>query len=190
MDIREAIMSVFPEIPELENVDFSQYSTPYETVLVAFGESGRSGLREFEELVETSGGTKADTGRFLISVFQYLLIRYRRFNDESVEVPAFKLFLTLKGWLNENGFENDYRRILHSFVGYIVDIAEKIAEKSDCEMGVAYMKTVYFLTVEAEKTFEEEYFKELKKKTGEMLKSLYERCDIDEVIPEKREKGC
>ncbi len=190
MDIREAIMSVFPEIPELENVDFSQYSTPYGAVLVAFGESGKSGLREFEEFVEASGGTKADVGKFLISVFQYLLIRYRRFNDESVEVPTFKLFLTLKGWLNENGFGNDYRRILHSFMGYIVNIAEMIAEKSNCEMGIAYMKTAYILTLEAEETFKEEYFKELKKKTEEMLKSLYEKCGVEGEIPEKREKGC
>ena len=190
MEVKEAIMRVFPEIPELENVVFTQYSTPYGAVLRAFGESGKSGLREFEEFVIGNGGTKADVGRFLISVFQYLLIRYRRFNDESVEVPAFKLFLTLKGWLNENGFVNDYRRILHSFVGYIVDIAERIAEKSDCEMGVAHMKTAYFLTIEAEETFEEEYFKELKKKTEEMLKSLYEKCGVKGEIPEKRGRGC
>ncbi len=190
MDIKEAIMSVFPEIPELGEVNFSQYSTPYAAVLMAFGESGKSGLREFEEFVIGRGGTRADVGRFLISVFQYLLIRYRRFNDGSVEVPTFKLFLTLKGWLNENGFVNDYRRILHSFVGYIVDIAERIAEKSDCEMGVAYMKTAYFLTLEAEETFEEEYFQELKEKTREMLKSLYEKCGVEGDIPEKRERGC
>ena len=190
MELKEAIMRVFPEIPELEDVNFSQYSSPYRAVLLAFGESGKSGLREFEEFIEVSDGGKADVGRFLISVFQYLLIRYRRFNDESVEVPAFKLFLTLKGWLNENGFVNDYRRILHSFVGYIVDIAEKIAEKSDCDMGVAYMKTAYFLTLEAEETFEEEYFRELKEKTREMLKSLYEKCGVEGEIPEKRERVC
>ena len=190
MDIRKTIMRVFPEIPELESVDFSRYSTPYAAVLRAFGESGKSGLREFEEFVEASGGTKADVGKFLISVFQYLLITYRRFNDESVEVPAFKLFLTLKGWLNENGFVNDYRRVLHSFVGYIVDIAEKIAEKSDCDIGSAYMKTAYLLTLEAEETFGEEYFRELKEKTREMLKSLYEKCGIEGKIPEKRGKGC
>ena len=190
MELKEAIMRVFPEIPELEDVNFSQYSPPYRAVLLAFGESGKSGLREFEEFVIGNGGRKADVGRFLISVFQYLLIRYRRFNDESVEVPAFKLFLTLKGWLNENGFVNDYRRILHSFVGYIVDIAEKIAEKSDCDMGVAYMKTAYFLTLEAEETFEEEYFRELKEKTREMLKSLYEKCGVEGEIPEKRERVC
>ncbi|ASJ09456.1 hypothetical protein A3L11_09530 [Thermococcus siculi] len=190
MKVKEAIMRVFPEIPELEKVDFSQYSTPYLAVLAAFAEGGKNGLMEFEEFVISQGGNKADVGRFLISVFQYLLIRYRRFDDESVEVPAFKLFLTLKGWLNENGFENDYRRILHSFVGYIVDIAEKIAERSDCDMGIAYMKTAYLLTLEAGETFEEEYFGELMEKAGEMLKALYEKCGIEEELPKKREKGC
>ncbi|WP_297465656.1 hypothetical protein [Thermococcus sp.] len=190
MDSDNAITRVFPEIPELEEVDFSSYSTPYRELLEAFANAGKSGLKEFEEFVVSAGGGKKDVGRFLISVFQYLLIRYRRFNDESVEVPAFKLFLTLKGWLNENGFVNDYLRILHSFIGYIVDIAEKIAEKSDCDMGIAYMKTAYLLTIEAEETFKEEYFRKLKEKTGEMLKSLYEKCGIEGEIPEKREKGC
>ncbi len=190
MDIGEAIMRVFPEIPELENVDFSTYSTSYAAVLTVFEENGKSGLREFEEFIIANGGTKKDVGKFLISVFQYLLIRYRRFNDESVEFPAFKLFLTLKGWLNENGFRNDYRRILHSFVGYIVNIAEKIAEKNDCEMSVVYMKTAYSLTLEAEETFKEEYFRELKEKTGKMLKSLYEKCSAKGEISEKKEKGC
>jgi len=189
MDIKESIMHIFPEIPELERVDFSQYSTPYAAVLSAFLESGKTGLREFEEFVEENGGKKADVGKFLISIFQYLLIRYRRYGDENVEIPAFKIFLTLKGWLNENGFENDYRRLLHSFVGYLVDIAEKIAEKSDCELGPAYMKTAYLLTIEAEGTFSEEYFSELKKKAREMLAKVYKNCGIDETIPEKREKG-
>jgi hypothetical protein len=190
MEIKEAIMRVFPEVPELEKVNFSQYSTPYQAVLDAFAGSGGSGLKEFEEFVEASGGAKADVGKFLISVFQYLLISYRRFNDENVEVPIFKLFLTLKGWLNENGFGNDYRRILHSFVGYIFDIAEKIAERSDCDMSVAYMTTAYILTMEAEETFEEEYFKQLREKAGEMLKELYKRCGISEDLSEKKEKGC
>jgi len=190
MNIGEAIMRVFPEIPELENVDFSRYSTPYAAMLATFEESGKSGLREFEEFIIANGGTKKDVGKFLISVFQYLLIRYRRFNDENVEFPAFKLFLTLKGWLNENGFRNDYRRILHSFVGYIVNIAEKIVERNDCEMSVVYMKTAYSLTFEAEETFGEEYFRELREKTREMLKSLYEECGIDEKLLEKRKKGC
>ncbi|NJE31441.1 hypothetical protein E3E38_10340 [Thermococcus sp. 18S1] len=190
MDIKGAIMRIFPEIPEFGEVDFSQYSTPYAAVLMAFLESGNLGLKEFEEFIEENGGTKADVGKFLISIFQYLLIRYRRYGDENVEVPAFKAFLTLKGWLNENGFENDYRRLLHSFVGYLVDIAEKIAEKSNCELGPAYMKTAYLLTVEAEETFEEEYFNELKKKAEERLAKIYKKCGIDERPPEKREKGC
>ncbi|NJE10589.1 hypothetical protein [Thermococcus sp. MAR1] len=190
MNIKGAIMRVFPEIPEFDEVDFSQYSTPYAAVLMAFFESGKSGLREFEEFVERNGGTKADVGRFLISIFQYLLIRYRRYGDEKVEVPAFKVFLTLKGWLSENGFENDYRRLLHSFVGYLVDIAEKIAERFDCELGLAYMKTAYLLTIEAEETFEDEYFSELKKKAREMLANVYKACGTEEALPEKREKGC
>ncbi|CAD5244513.1 hypothetical protein [Thermococcus camini] len=190
MNIKGAIMRVFPEIPEFDEVDFSQYSTPYAAVLIAFFESGKSGLREFEEFVEKNGGTKADVGRFLISIFQYLLIRYRRYGDEKVEVPAFKVFLTLKGWLNENGFENDYTRLLHSFVGYLVDIAEKIAEKSDCELGLAYMKTAYLLTIEAEETFKEEYFSELKKTAQGMVAEIYRKCGINGGLPEKREKGC
>jgi len=190
MHIKRAIMRIFPEIPEFDEVDFSQYSTPYAAVLEAFLESGKTGLREFEEFIEENGGTKVEVGRFLISIFQYLLIRYRRYGDENVEVPAFKVFLTLKGWLNENGFENDYRRLLHSFVGYLVDIAEKIAEKSDCELGPAYMKTAYLLTIEAEETFGEEYFSELKKKAGEILTKVYKNCGINEALLEKREEGC
>jgi len=189
VETKKAIVSVFPEIPEFGEVEFSQYSTPYAAVLVAFLESGKTGLREFEEFIKANGGTRVDIRRVLISIFQYLLIRYRRYGDEKVEVPAFKVFLTLKGWLNENGFENDYRRLLHSFVGYLVDIAEKIAEKSDCELGPAYMKTAYLLTIEAEETFKEEYFSELEKKAREMLAKVYENCGIDETIPEKREKG-
>ena len=190
MEVKEAITRIFPEIPEFNEVDFSHYSTPYATVLMGFLKSGKTGLREFEEFVEENGGTKADVGRFLISLFQYLLIRYRRYGDENVEVPAFKVFLTLKGWLNENGFENDYRRLLHSFVGYLVDIAKKIAEKSDCELGLAYMKTAYLLTIEAEETFTEGYFSELKKKAEEILARVYKNCGLDEALPEKREKGC
>ena len=183
----KAIGRVFPEIPEIKRVDFSRYSTPYMNILVAFKESNKSGLKEFEEFIMSHGGTKEDVGRFLISVFQYLLIRYRRFNDENVEVPVFKLFLTLKGWLIENGFRRDYLKLLHSFVGYIVDIAEKIARKSDCEIGIVYMKTAYSLTLEANEEFREEYFRELKRKVDRMLKSLYEQCGIGESIPERQE---
>ncbi|ASJ04809.1 hypothetical protein [Thermococcus barossii] len=190
MDTKRAIMRIFPEIPEFKEVDFSQYSTPYGALLMAFLDSGKTGLREFEEFVEENGGTKADVGRFLISIFQYLLIRYRRYGDESVEVPAFKIFLTLKGWLNENNFKNDYRRLLHSFVGYLVDIAGKIAERSDCELSAAYMKTAYLLTIEAEETFGGEYFSELKKKAREMLEEVYRKCGINGTLSEKREKGC
>ena len=187
MDTKRAIMSIFPEIPEFSGVDFSQYSTPYATALLAFLDSGKTGLREFEEFVAENGGTKRDVRNFLMSVF---LIRYRRYGDENVEVPAFKVFLTLKGWLNENGFESDYRRLLHSFVGYLVDIAEKIVEKSGCELGPAYMKTAYMLTIEAEETFSEKYFSELKRKAGEMLAKVYEDCGIEEALPEKRENRC
>ncbi|NJE04798.1 hypothetical protein E3E36_01250 [Thermococcus sp. M36] len=190
MDVKNAIVSMFPEIPELGEIDFSQYSTSYGPILTKFAESGKSGLRAFEEFVIANGGTKADVGKFLISVFQYLLIHYRRFRDESTEVPIFKLFLTLKGWLNENGFQNDYRRILHSFAGYIVDVAEKIANRSDCDTGVAYMRTAYMLALEAEEAFEEEYFSELREKAGEMLKAFYEKCGIKGEMPEKRERNC
>lgn len=190
MDTKRAIMSIFPEILEFNEVDFSQYSTPYAPALLAFLKSGKTGLMEFEEFVEENGGTKRDVRNFLVSVFQYLLIRYRRYGDESVEVPAFKVFLTLKGWLNENGFDNDYRLLLHSFVGYLVDIAGKIAENSDCRLGPAYMKTAYLLTIEAEETFGEEYFSELRKRAGEILAKVYQNCGINEALPEKREKRC
>ncbi|AFL95977.1 hypothetical protein CL1_1781 [Thermococcus cleftensis] len=190
MNTKRAIMRIFPEIPEFKEVDFSQYSTPYGALLIAFLDSGKTGLREFEEFVEENGGTKADVGRFLISIFQYLLIRYRRYGDESVEVPAFKIFLTLKGWLNEHGFENDYRRLLHSFVGYLVGIAGRIAERFDCEIGPAYMKTAYLLTIESEETFGGEYFSELKEKAREMLEEVYRKCKIDRTLFEKRKKDC
>ena len=89
MNVKGAIMRIFPEIPEFDEVDFSQYSTPYAAVLEAFLKSGKTGLREFEEFVEENGGTKADVGKFLISIFQYLLIRYRRYGDEKVELVGY-----------------------------------------------------------------------------------------------------
>lgn len=179
--MKELITNVLPEIPELEGVNFSAYHTPYIELLRAFNESGKSGLSEFMEFVEEKGGDKSIVGRFLISVFQYLLIRYRRFEDESAEIPAFRVFIILKGWLNEHGFERDYKRLLHSFVGYIVEIAEKISQREDCTTGEAYLKMAYRLALEAQETFGEEYFTRLVERAGESLNVLYERCNFDMI---------
>lgn len=45
MDVKRAVMKVFPEIPELEDVDFSQYAPPYPGLLEAYLKEGEEGLR-------------------------------------------------------------------------------------------------------------------------------------------------
>ncbi len=166
--MNELLINVLPEIQELEGVDFSAYNTPHIELLKAFKESGKRGLSEFAEFA----GDRALVGRFLISVLQYLLIRYRRFEDESTEIPAFKLFLTLKGWLKEHGFEKDYMKLLHSFTGYIVEIAERIALRG---LGIVYLEEARKLAIEAEETFGEEYFTMLKERAEKSLNALHEQ---------------
>ncbi|ASJ02387.1 hypothetical protein A3L09_03525 [Thermococcus profundus] len=190
MDARNAVMRILPELRELEEVDFSKYSSRYLPLISAFAETGRTGLTEFEAFVRENGLESSTVGNFLISLFQYLLIRYRRYNEYSVVKPAIKVFITLKGWLNENGFEKEWKLLLHNFAGYIVDMAGKTAEREDCETALAYFTTAYRLAEEAAENFKEKYFGELREKAGEMLKSLHERCGIEGEPPEKREKGC
>lgn len=170
--MKELITNVLPGVDGLEKVDFTHYQTPYVNLLNAFKESGKSGLTEFTRFVQDHGVV----GRFLISVLQYLLIRYRRFEDENVEIPAFEVFKITKEWLNEHGFERDYKKLLHSFTGYIVEIAEKISLREGCSGGESYLKAAYNLAVEAEETFEEAYFVMLRKRVEESLKNLREHC--------------
>ncbi|WP_148206301.1 hypothetical protein [Thermococcus gammatolerans] len=176
MQAKNAVMAVLPELVELEDVDFSRYSSQYLSLAVSFAESGGRGLREFEEFVAARGLGKAVVGNFLLSVFQYLMIRYRRYGDRDVIKPAIKLFLTLKGWLNENGFENQWKLLLHNFVGYIVDMARVISEEEDCELALAYLTLINRLAEEAAGTFPEGYFKDLTEKSSEMLKKIRDRC--------------
>ncbi len=176
MEVRKAIMAVLPELPELEEVDFSQYSSRYLPLAVSFAETGRKGLKEFEEFIKSNGLNISLVGNFLLSVFQYLVIRYRRYGDESVIKPAIKVFLTLKDWLNENGFENQWKLLLHNFVGYLVDMGGMIAKKEECEMARAYLGLIHRLAVEAARTFSEAYFKGLSEKSASILKEVEERC--------------
>ncbi len=175
-ELKEILLSVLPGLPELGSVDFSAYQTPYIELLKTFKESGRRGLTEFTEFLKENGREEVIAGRFLISTLQYLLIRYRRFEDESVEIPAFKLFMIIKDWLNEHGFERDYKKLLHSFVGYMVEIAERISIREECDVSEAYLKMARALALEAEETFREEYFRRLRERAGESLKALQERC--------------
>jgi DNA-binding transcriptional ArsR family regulator len=189
MDVKNAVLRVLPELRELEEVDFSKYSSRYLPLIIAFAETGRAGLTEFEAFVRENGLEQSTVGNFLISLFQYLLIRYRRYGEYSVVKPAIKVFITLKGWLNENGFEGQWKLLLHNFAGYIVDMAEKTAEREDCEDAPAYLTFAYRIAEEAAENFTEGYFEELRKRAGELLKSLYERCGI-EGEPQKKKKAC
>ncbi|WP_258084113.1 hypothetical protein [Thermococcus thermotolerans] len=177
MDIKKAVMAVLPEIPELEEVDFSKYSTPYWSVLAEFERSGRRGLVEFQRFVEENG-EGALVGRLLISILQYLLIRYRRYGEYSTVKPAVKIFITLKGWLNENGYEGDWLKILHSFIGYLVDMMPVIAEHEECDVANAYLTLIHSMTIEAKDTFTEEYYTELEEKASSNLRNLREECGI------------
>ncbi|NJF24456.1 hypothetical protein [Thermococcus sp. Bubb.Bath] len=190
MDAKNAVLRVLPELQELEEVDFSKYSSQYIPLINAFAETGRTGLNEFEAFVRKNGLEPSTVGNFLISLFQYLLIRYRRYGEYSVVKPAIKVFITLKGWLNENGFEKEWKLLLHNFAGYIVDMAGKTVEREDCEEALSYLTFAYRIAEEAAGNFKEEYFGELKDKAGEILKALYEKCGIEGELPKKREKGC
>ncbi|ASJ00315.1 hypothetical protein A3K92_01885 [Thermococcus gorgonarius] len=190
MDTKTAIMKVLPELEELKEVDFSKYSSQHLALVKAFGESGKSGLAEFEEFIREKGLDESTAGNFLISLFQYLLIRYRRYGEYSVVKPAIKVFLTLKGWLNEKGFENEWRLLLHNFVGYLVDMATKIEEREDCETALSYLTVVYRLTKEASENFTEEYFRRLLETVEEKLDSLRESCGKIGHKFKKDAQGC
>jgi hypothetical protein len=76
MDTKRAIMRIFPEIPEFKEVDFSQYSTPYGALLMAFLDSGKTGLREFEEFVEEEFRAP------IYHVAELLLVGYQRASEK------------------------------------------------------------------------------------------------------------
>ncbi|WP_297469637.1 hypothetical protein [Thermococcus sp.] len=171
MEVKEAIMAILPELEELDEVDFRQYSPPYPNLLKAFLESGKKGLPEFERFAESTVGKDA-VGQILLSLLQYLLIRYRRFKDYSVVKPAIKVFLTLKGWLLENGFEKEWDRVLGSFIGYLVSMLPLIAEREEGDMALAYAKLIEDLTREASEKFDEEYYHELLERVNELKKDI------------------
>ena len=171
MEVKKAIMAILPELEELGEVDFRQYSPPYPNLLKAFLESGKKGLPEFERFAEDTVGKDA-VGQVLLSILQYLLIRYRRFGEYTVVKPAIKVFLTLKGWLIENGFVEDWNRVLGSFIGYLVSMLPLIAEHEDKETALAYAKLIEDLTKEAVEKFDEEYYHELLERVNELKKSI------------------
>ena len=171
MEVKEAIMAILPELEELDEVDFRQYSPPYPNLLRAFLESGKKGLPEFERFAGSTVGKDA-VGGVLLSLLQYLLIRYRRFEDYSVVKPAIKVFLTLKGWLIENGFEKEWDRVLGSFIGYLVSMLPLIAEREEGDMALAYAKLIEDLTREASEKFDEEYYHELLERVNELKKDI------------------
>ena len=173
MKTREALLAILPELEELTEVNFSQYAPPYPNLLTAFLESGEKGLIEFQRFAERAVGKEA-VGQVLFSLLQYLLIRYRRFNKYTVVKPAVKVFLTLKGWLNENGFENDWNRVLGSFIGYLVSMVPMIVEHEDKETALAYAKLIEDLAREASEKFNNEYYDELLRRSVELRKKIEE----------------
>ncbi|ASJ07365.1 hypothetical protein [Thermococcus pacificus] len=189
MRVKEAIMAILPELEELGEVEFGQYSPPYPNLLFAFLGSGKRGLPEFERFAEKTVGKDA-VGQILLSLLQYLLIRYRRYGEYSVVKPTIKVFLTLNGWLNEKGFESEWKLLLHNFIGYLVDMAAKIEEREDCETALSYLTVVYRLTKEASEDFTEEYFRKLSETVGEKLDSLRESCGEIGHKFKKDAQGC
>jgi hypothetical protein len=185
----ETVMKILPQIEEMRDVDFSQFNPPYPGVIDAFEKSGREGLVEFQKFVEESGLGKEVVRSFLVSLLQYLLIRYRRFNEYAVVKPAVKVFITLRGWLNENGFERDWEKLLASFVGYLVSMMPMIVENEDCETAGAYTVVIAKLAREAMEKFNDEYYDELFKAANRILDELREECRTDVSAVEK-EKGC
>jgi len=173
MKIKEAVLSILPELEELKEVDFRQYAPPYPNLLTAFLESGENGLPAFQRFAEKVAGREV-VGQVLLSLLQYLLIRYRRFNEYAVVRPAVKVFLTLKGWLKENGFEEDWDRVLSSFIGYFVSMVPMIAEHEDKETALAYAKLIEDLAREASEKFNDEYYDELLERALELRKKIEE----------------
>jgi len=171
MDTKAAVMAILPELEELEDVDFGQYAPPYPRLLEEFIRSGERGLPAFQRFAEKNVGKEA-VGRVLLSVLQYFIIRYRRFGDYNVVKPAIKVFLTLKGWLNENGFEKDWERVLGSFVGYLVDMLPSIIEREDKNTALAYLTLIEGFAREAAEKFDNEYYDELKLQVEKLRETL------------------
>jgi len=190
MGAKNAVLSVLPELQELEEVDFSNYSSQYLPLVRAFSETGRTGMKEFEAFMSENGLEPSTVGNFLISLFQYLLIRYRRYGEYSVVKPAVKLFITLKGWLNENSSEKEWKLLLHNFVGYFVDMGAKIEKHEDCETALSYLTVIYRLAKEASESFTEDYFKKLSETAEEKLDSLRENCGKAGSKFKKNPSGC
>jgi len=171
MEVKETIISILPELEELEDVDFRQFSPPYPNLLKAFLESGKRGLPEFERFAEETVGREA-VALVLLSLLQYLLIRYRRFNEYNVVKPAIKVLLTLKGWLIENGLEREWEKVLGSFIGYIVSMLPRIVENEDPETARAYGSLIESLAEEASERFNDEYYDELLEKTRKVMEKI------------------
>ena len=168
MEVKETIIAILPELEELEDVDFRQFSPPYPNLLKAFLESGKRGLPEFERFAEETVGREA-VALVLLSLLQYLLIRYRRFNEYNVVKPVIKVLLTLKGWLIENGLEREWEKVLGSFIGYIVSMLPRIVENEDPETARAYGSLIESLAKEASERFNDEYYDELLEKTRKVM---------------------
>ena len=173
MKTKKALLAILPELEELRDVDFRQYAPPYPNLLAAFLESGERGLPAFQKFAERAVGKEA-VGQVLLSLLQYLLIRYRRFNEYTVVKPTVKVFLTLKGWLNENGFEEDWDRVLGSFIGYLVSMVPMIGEHEDKGLALAYARLIEDLAREASEKFNDEYYDELFKRAVELRKKIEE----------------
>jgi len=171
MKTKEAIMAILPELEELEEVDFRQYAPPYPNLLRTFLESGEKGLPAFQRLAEETVGKEA-VGQFLLSLLQYLLIRYRRLGEYAVVKPAVKVFLTLKGWLTENGLTEDWHRVLGSFIGYLVTMLPLMAEHENRETALAYARLIESLVEEASEKFDDEYYDELLRQAREFRKKI------------------
>ena len=181
----ETVMRILPQIEEMKGIDFSQFNPPYPEVIKAFQKSDRVGLVEFQKFVEENGLGKEVVRSFLVSLFQYLLIRYRSFNEYDAVKPAVKVFITLKGWLNENGFGWDWKKLLASFVGYLVSMLSLIVENEDCETAGAYAVLIAKLAKEAMENFNDEYYDELFKAVNEALNELRKKCKTDLSVVEK-----
>ncbi|WP_457741842.1 hypothetical protein [Thermococcus sp.] len=190
MDVKKIMLAILPELEELEDVNFRQFSPPYPNLLKAFLESGEIGLSAFQKLAEETVGKEA-VGQVLLSLLQYLLIRYRRFNEYSVVKPAIKVFLTLKGWLKENGFEEDWDRVLGSFIGYLVSMLPLIEERENRETALAYAKLIEDLTKEASEKLNDEYYDELLTRSKNLVMNMQATFEVTNAQeqPERSSSG-
>jgi len=176
----EDIIKILPQIEEIEKVDFSQFTPPYPRMIAAFVKSGRRGLHEFQRFVEENGLGKEVVKSFLIALFQYLLIRYRRFGEYSVVRPLIKIFVLLRDWLNKNNLEKDWEKLLSSFVGYLLMVAPAIVENEDCRSADFYLTIINDLAQEASIRFDSDYYDEILKRTREILTLLKGNCKTHE----------